>query len=257
MPAERTATFAEHIQELRGRLMWSLLFVAIGAGVGYALHDQLLVILQHPLHETLYYTTPTGAFSFIIKICTVFGLVAALPMAIYQIFAFFEPLIKMKTRRLMVWYVVVSVLLASAGIAFAYFVSLPASLRFLVNFGEGGGIESLITANEYFNFVLTYIAGFAALFQLPLIIAFINRVKPLTPSRLAGGTRYVVLGSFVVSAVITPTPDPVNQLLMAGPIILLYFVSAGVVVVGNLRKRRHPAPVVVPKTPALVPHPRF
>jgi sec-independent protein translocase protein TatC len=238
MGAERTATFAEHVQELRRRIMWTLLFVAIGAGVGYALHDKILQVLQSPLNEKLYYTTPTGAFSFIIKICCVFGLVVALPMLVYQIFAFFQPLIEVRTRGLMVLYVLGSVVLAGAGMVFAYFISLPAALHFLVNFGsDSGSIQALITANEYFNFVFAYIAGFAVLFQIPLIILFINKVTPLKPKHLFGATRYVVLGSFIISAIITPTPDPFNQALMAGPIILLYFMTACVVAVLNRPKR--------------------
>lgn len=268
MKAEAKATFAEHIRELRSRLMWSLLFVAIGAGIGYALNDTLLNVLQRPLNETLYYTNPTGAFSFIIKICTVFGLIVALPMTLYQGFSFFEPLINVRTRRTIVLYVLLSALLAVAGIAFAYFISLPAALHFLVNFGNGTPIESLITANEYFNFVLAYIAGFAVLFQLPLIITFINRVTPLTPSKLMGGTRYVVLGSFIMAAIITPTPDPFNQALMAGPIILLYFLSALVVALINWRSaraKRAPEPKLVTESvldelaaekPGLAPVPR-
>lgn len=237
MVAEGTATFGEHVGELRRRLMWSLLFVLVGGAVGYVLHDSLLVILQRPLNETLYYTTPAGAFSFIIKICTVFGFLVALPVMTFNGFAFFEPLIKTRTRRLLVWYVVVSVALAAAGITFAYFVSLPAALHFLVNFG-GGDIEALITANEYFNFVLAYLAGFALLFQLPLILTFINRLTPLTPNKLLGATRYVILASFILAAIITPTPDPLNQLLMAGPVILLYFLSAVLIVIKNRSSRR-------------------
>lgn len=239
MAAAQAATFADHIQELRSRLMKSLFFVAIGAGIGYALHNTLLSVLQKPLHEKLYYTTPTGAFSFIIKVCTVFGIVVALPALLYHGFAFFQPLISSKTKRSITLYVFLSVILACLGIAFAYFISLPAALNFLVNFGnDSGTIESLITTNEYFNFVLAYIAGFAVLFQLPLIISFINRIKPLTPKKLFGATRYVVLASFIIAAVITPTPDPFNQLLMAGPVILLYFASACVVAVMNAHSRR-------------------
>ncbi len=232
-------TFAEHIYELRRRLMWSLLFVAIGAGVGYALHDRIVWLLQQPLGEQLYYTTPTGAFSFIVKVCCVFGFIVSLPVVIYQGFGFFEPLIPAKTRRSLLWYVFVSVLLAAAGISFAYLISLPAALHFLVNFGSSAGdIQALITADEYFNFVLAYIAGFAALFQLPLVITFINKVTPLKPRQLLGGTRYVILGSFIVSAIITPTPDPMNQALMAGPIILLYFISVLVVAATNAATKR-------------------
>ncbi len=248
MTAERPITFAEHIQELRKRLMWSLLFVGLGAGIGYALHNTLLGILQQPLHEKLYYTTPTGAFSFIIKICTVFGIIVSVPAVLYHSFAFFQPLITIRIKRVVAGYVFLSVVLAVMGVAFAYFVSLPAALKFLVNFGSAGGIESLITANEYFNFVLAYITGFAVLFQLPLIVTFINRITPLTPSKLIASTRYVVLGSFIIAAIITPTPDPFNQILMAGPVILLYFLSGCAVAFINFRahRRSHKARAVVP-----------
>lgn len=247
--AEQKLTFAQHINELRSRLMWSLLFVAIGGGLGYALHGAILNVLQQPLNERLYYTAPTGAFSFIIKVCVAFGFTVALPVIVYQAFAFFGPLLPKKTKRSIVSYVAVSVALAAAGVAFAYFISLPAALHFLVNFGgSSGNIQAIITADEYFNFVLAYIAGFAALFQLPLIIAFINKMTPLKPSQLMGGTRYVILGSFVVAAIITPTPDPLNQALMAGPVILLYFLSVLIVAAVNKASRRHrgdklPAPV--------------
>jgi sec-independent protein translocase protein TatC len=243
MAADHTATFAEHIHELRMRLMWSLLVIAIGGGIGYALQDALLKILQQPLGETLYYTNPTGAFSFIVKLCIVFGFVVALPVLVYQAFGFLQPLMPKHTRHSFFRYVFMSVGLAMAGIAFAYFISLPAALHFLVNFGGGGNIQALITADEYFSFVLAYIAGFAALFQLPLIITFINKVTPLKPKQLLGGTRYVILGSFVISAVITPTPDPLNQALMAGPVILLFFLSVlvvGLVNHGLRRKQEQP-----------------
>lgn len=244
-------TFAEHINELRRRTMWAALFVAIGAGIGYVLNDRIIWLLQQPLGERLYYTTPTGAFSFVIKVCCAFGFIVSLPVVLYQGFGFFEPMIRVKTRRLLLTYVAVSVLLACAGIAFAYFISLPAALHFLVNFGNSAGdIHAMITAEEYFNFVLAYVAGFAVLFQLPLIIIFINKIKPLQPKRLMGGTRYVILGSFAVSAIITPTPDPINQALMAGPIILLYFMSVLAVAVTNFATNRHKQyEVLVPETP--------
>lgn len=242
-------TFAEHIYELRKRLMWSLLFVALGAALGYVLNDHIVNLLQQPLGERLYYTNPTGAFSFIIKVCCIFGFIVSLPVVMYQAFGFFEPIVPVKTRRSLVGYVFTSVMLAVAGISFAYFISLPAALHFLVNFGgQAGDIQALITADEYFNFVLAYIAGFAVLFQLPLVIIFINKVTPLKPKKLLGGTRYVILASFIVSAIITPTPDPMNQALMAGPIILLYFISVFIVAISNAAsKRRSKAKASVPE----------
>ncbi len=248
MAASQAATFADHVGELRRRLMWSLLFVAIGGTVGYFLNDKLLVVLQKPLNQTLYYTNPTGAFSFIIKVCVVFGLTVSLPVITYNLFAFFDPVLQTRTKRMFFWYIFSSVFLAGLGILFAYFVSLPAALHFLVNFG-GGDIQALITANEYFNFVLAYLGGFALLFQLPLIMGFVNRITPLTPGKLLGATRYVVLASFVLAAIITPTPDPLNQTLMAGPVILLYFLSALGVIIKNKSSRRHHKKTVHQPTP--------
>lgn len=246
MGSSHTATVAEHIQELRSRLIWTILFLVAGAVIGYLINDSLIAILQRPLNDTLYYTTPGGAFSFIIKVCTVFGLIVALPMLIYQTFAYFGPLIRTKTKTTFVSYVIVSCLLAVGGMAFAYFISLPAALHFLVNFGNTSDIQSLITANEYFNFVLTYIAGFAVLFQVPLIVLLIDTVKPMPPSSLLKALRYIVLVSFIVAAVLTPTPDPMNQALMAGPIIILYLLSVLIVALRALfRKKRVTEPIVL------------
>lgn len=236
--AERMA-FAEHISELRKRFMWVLLFVFIGGVIGYLLNDTLMRILQEPLHDSLYYNNPGGAFSFIMKLCVVFGIIVALPMLSYQVFAFFGPIIATRTKRATVLYISMSVLLAALGILFAYFVSLPASLHFLTTFGQGSDIHALITANEYFNFVLAYVAGFAILFQVPLIITFTNRVTPLPPKKLLGGTRYVIVLSFIIAAIITPTPDPMNQAIMAVPIIALYLFSVAIVAFQPKRLRHN------------------
>lgn len=248
--ATDSATFAEHISELRTRFMWILLFVAMGAGIGYVLNDTLMRILQKPLHDSLYYTNPGGAFSFVMKLCVVFGIVFALPILSYHIFAFFGPLISNKTKRSTVLYISMSVILAICGMLFAYFISLPASLNFLTNFG-GGDIHALITANEYFNFVLAYVAGFAVLFQVPLIITFINRMTPLPPKKLIGATRYVVVFSFIIAAIITPTPDPMNQSIMAGPIIALYLLSVCIVAFQPRRLRQRKREKLAAKRAAL------
>lgn len=237
-----TATFAEHISELRRRLMWSLSFVLLGASTGYLIRDTLLAALQRPLNESLYYTTPGGAMSFIIKVCSVFGILVALPVLTYHGFAFFEPLIQTRTRRMLFGYIGVSIGLALAGMAFAYFISLPIALYFLTNFGTDSGIISIITANEYFNFVMAYIVGFAFLFQVPLIMVFINRIKPVPPSKLISASRYVILAVFILAAIVTP-PDPITQFILAGPVILLYFVSVVVIAFKNRRRARSARPM--------------
>lgn len=235
--SNKSETFIDHVGELRIRLVWSCLAIVAGAAVGYFLHDTLLGIVQKPLGQALYNTTPTGAFSFVIKVCVVFGLLVGLPIIMYQLFSFLGPLLSKKSKGVIALYTFFSVVLAIAGSVFAYFISLPAALNFLVNFGNDTNIQSIITANEYFNFAFAYILGMAAIFQLPLLLLFINRVKPLKPASMFKGTRYVLVISFIAAAIITPTPDPFNQALMAGPIIVLYLASITLVALINLRRK--------------------
>lgn len=228
--------FIEHVHELQKRLTWSVLAIAIGGGIAYGFHESLLALVQRPLGQTLYYTSPTGGFSFLFKICLSAGFVLALPVIIYHIFGFLGPLLKRRHRATIVAYTLWSFNLAYAGVLFAYFISLPAALHFLAKFG-GGGVQSLITVDEYFNFALAYLAGFAILFQLPLLILFTNRISPLKPSKMMGAQRFVILISFIVAAVLTPTPDPFNQFLMAAPAIALYQVGIVLVLIVNRKKR--------------------
>ncbi len=221
-------SFIEHIHELRGRILWIALFSASFGGLAYGIHEKLLDLIQRPLGQTLYFTSPTGGFSFIFKLCFVAGLVLSLPVIFYHIFGFLGPLLNRNRKRTIIIYTIWSTLLAGVGLVFAYYVSLPAALRFLTSIG-GNNIESLIGANEYFNFALAYLAGFAVLFQLPLVVTFINRIKPLKPSGMMKAQKYVILGSLMSAAVLTPTPDPFNMLIMAVPMVLLYQFSIGLV----------------------------
>lgn len=231
--------FLEHVHEFRRRLLWCALFFAIGGGIGFALYEPLLEIVQKPLDQTLYYTSPTGGFNFVFKVCAAFGLVIALPMIVYQMLKFIEPVTRKNHRRAVLTYLIWSANLAYIGVLFGYLVSLPAALHFLTRFG-GESIQALITADEYFSFALAYIVGFSLLFQLPLIILFINRIKPLKPGGMMGAQRWVILISFIVAAILTPTPDPMNQMIMAVPVIVLYQVSILLVWLVNRKKFANP-----------------
>lgn len=227
--------FSEHIRELRTRMMVSIIALIVGTAVGYIFHEQLFNIIRAPLHAKLYYTTPTGGFNAILKISILFGVVVAIPIFIYQMGKFLTPAFRyrLRARRILI----PSIALAALGISFAYYVSLPASLHFLANI-DSSNFQSLITINDYLNFVFGYIAGFALLFQLPMILLFINRIKPQKPGNLMRMQRWVILFSFILAAVLTPTPDPMNQCIMALPIILLYQFSVMLIWFVNLRNRR-------------------
>jgi len=230
--------FIDHVHELRRRLLICVFFVVVGSGIGYALNNTLARLIQQPLHEKLYFTSPTGGFNFIFVICLSFGVVVALPCIIYQILAFARPLLPQANRANMFLYPLCSVFLAGLGVLFAYFISLPAALHFLTTIGGGANIQSLITTDSYFRFALAYLIGFAVLFQLPLLMIIINRVTPLQPRKLMKSQRYVILGSFIIAAILTPTPDPFNQTIMAGPIIVLYEFSILLVWSINIKRRK-------------------
>ena len=216
--------FMEHVWELRSRLTWSVAALLIGTTVGYLLRNQLLELLVAPLGQTIYYTSPGGGFSLMIQLCLGFGVIASVPVLIFHLIRFIAPILPAYSTRFLVIVLLSSCVLVAFGVAFAYFVSLPAALYFLNEFSNDQ-VQSLISTDTYLSFVTLYLAGFAVLFQLPLLLLIFNRMNPLNPKKLLANTRWVVLGSFVAAALITPTPDPFNQAIMAGPVIFLYLGS--------------------------------
>lgn len=236
--------FIEHVRELRKRLFYSAAVLLVTSSIGWGLHVTLLHIIQKPLNQTLYYTSPAGGVTFIFKLCFYFGILLALPVIVYNLTKFLSPAIPKHPKRLFFSVVIWSTLLAACGVSFGYFISLPAALHFFTTFG-GDNIQSLITADEYFNFVMSYLLAFALLFQIPLIVLFINRFTPLKPGKLMKLQRFVVLLSFILAAILTPTPDPVNQLIMAAPAIVLYQVAIIIVLIINVRQKKPASPAVV------------
>lgn len=237
---EKRQSVEKHIDELRRRALGCVLALTLGGAVGYHFQKEIIAWLVKPLGQQLFYTSPTGGFDFLIKICLFFGFLLAIPVIIYNFIRFVAPAVPQRVGYSTAKILIVSVILAICGVGFAYFVSLPAALHFLNNF-TNDQIQSLISAQEYFNFVMIYLAGFAALFQMPLIFAFINKITPLKPHIMMQKQRIVILVSFIIAAVLTPTPDPINQSLMAIPIIGLYQTSIGVVWQDNKRKKRKQA----------------
>lgn len=259
--SSKTQPFSEHVRELRRRLLVSVAALILGTIVGYFIHERLFQLIRRPLHQQLYYTTPTGGFNAIIKVSILFGVLIAVPVFVYQIGKFLSPGFRYRFRAGRI--IILSVILAILGTLFAYYVSLPAALNFLANV-DSKDLNALITVNEYLNFVIGYVASFALLFQLPLIMLFINRIKPQKPGKLMRIQRWVILISFIVAALLTPTPDPINQTIMALPIILLYQLSVILIWFANRRHKHavHMAePIVVTPTtgdapgPAITPTP--
>jgi len=222
------APVSHHISELRKMLAVCLIALLATSTLAYAFFDQLMAIFQKPLNQTLYYTSPAGGFSFAVRLCLIAGIVVSIPILVNRIFHFVKPAVPVNFHRSFAWYSLFSVILAIVGVTFGYFVSLPGALYFLTNF-KSDQIQALITVDSYFTFFSTYLVGYALLFQTPIIMLFINRIKPLEPGSTMKYQKHVIGGSFIVAAILTPTPDPWNQTLMALPIILLY--QVGIVLV--------------------------
>lgn len=233
-----TPVFMDHVRELQWRLAVVALAFLVTAAAVYPFFDKIVALLLKPLGDdlSLVYLTPGGAFNFAIQVCIYAAAIGTLPVALYHSYRFVMPAIERTTFKSVLGYSFSSLLLAASGVAFSYTLALPAAIHFLTSFNLKN-ISPMLTIDSYLSFVMTYILAGALLFQLPLIMVIINRIKPLTPPTLMAGQRHIILGSVIFAAVISPTPDAVNQLLLAAPIIVMYQLGIVVVMLKNRRRK--------------------
>jgi sec-independent protein translocase protein TatC len=225
-PRPKKLLIKDHLAELINRFYWWIGFFVIGSILGYAQYESVLNWLIAPLNRPLYYTSPIGGFEAVFGISVLTGLLFSLPVLIYQSIKFIEPIDKngkFKSKTIVI-YIFISLLLAVSGILVSYYLVFPATLNFLGRFGSGQ-LESLISTRDYFSFINKYLIGFAVLFQLPLVIYIASLFIQITPKLLLQKFRYVFAASYLIAAILTPTPDVVNQTIMAAPIIILYLIS--------------------------------
>lgn len=223
--AQQRLTALEHLHELWLRLVASVLVVCVGGSIAYFFRLTIIRFLQRPLHERLYYTSPTGSFQFVMQVCLLTGFILALPLFIYNTLRFIEPAFgRLFSRRLLLTVLCFSLLLASIGIAFGYYLTLPFALAFFNSVGTGM-VHPLISVNEYLSFIVGYLATFALVFQLPLLLLFINRITPFKPGSLTRWRRHVYVAAFAISLIMPSSPDPLSQVSLAIPIIVLYELS--------------------------------
>lgn len=215
-------TFLEHVYELRSRAFWIVLSIIAASALGFQFKDQLIAAVMAPLNgEKLVYLTPGGGFSFIFTLSIYFGVLLAIPIIVYHVYRFLQPILKRSSRTMIAGFMSLSVLLAAAGSAFGYFVTIPAAINFLSTFA-GDAVTPNLTAESYLNFVVAYILGLAVLFQLPLLLFLFDHIRPFPPGSLLSSQRFVIIGATIVAAIITPTPDAVNMAIVAAPIVAIY-----------------------------------
>jgi sec-independent protein translocase protein TatC len=243
------------------------LVMLVGSVVGFIFRGPVIAMLQRPLGQELFYTSPQGSFDFVVRVSMLIGLFVTLPVVVYNLLRFVEPALPRPLGRRTLFFVVgSSVGLTLCGAAFAYFVGLPAALHFFAAVGTQQ-LHALISADRYFSFVLAYLATFAVVFHLPLLLLLVNHITPLGPGSLGRWRKFVVAGAFAVALVIPSAPDPLSQVILALPLIALYEVSIWLVWLANRRRVTSPArlpavpvpvapPVTEPAPAHAVPAPR-
>lgn len=243
-----TMTLTEHLAELRTRIIRSALAVVIGAVVIIAFYDQVLSFLAQPYNDLcdskprefcpppdqrLNAFSPTEGFAVRIRIGMYGGIIMALPVILWQIWRFVVPALEAKEKKYAIPFVLSSVILFGAGAALAYF-TVGRALEFLISW-SGESVNQVYGIQKYVSLVGLMIFAFGVGFLLPVLLVFLQLVNVVSPRALLGGWRYAIVGIFVLAAVITPSGDPVTLMMLAAPMILLYFVA---VLIGYLVGRR-------------------
>ena len=236
---EQKAPLREHLRELKRRLIYVAVSVALLSGAAYAVERHLIAVLLRPSHgEHFVYTSPMGGINFLFSVCFFVGIALSLPVIVYNLLQFLRPLMGNTTTRFIYLCSVASGAVAICGILFGYFVGLPAALHFLLNQFQTNQVSALISIQSYFSFVTAYMVGAAIMFQLPLILIIINRIKPLTPSQMFKAERAVIVFAFISAFIMNPTPNVIDQLLVVVPIIIMYQMGIGLVWLINRRNHR-------------------
>ncbi|HEY5695381.1 MAG TPA: twin-arginine translocase subunit TatC [Candidatus Saccharimonadales bacterium] len=228
-----------HVREIQMRLLMVAAVLLVGMVVGYLFYVPLFEFIKSPLHGSLHYMSPSGSFMFIIKICLMVGVVAAVPVAVFNAIMFVQPaLVERLSRKRVIATTVASFTLALAGAAFGFLGIIPLALHFFYGF-QLDGLVAIISADEYLRFVMGIVITFAIIFQLPLLMSLADHVTPLPPKKLLKFEKYVVLGSILIAVVVPFANDLTVQALVASPVIVLYNVAIGVVILQQaVRARR-------------------
>ncbi len=238
----------DHVRELRTRILVCAVVLVVGGVIGYMFYEPILVWLRSPLGTNLYYSTPAGSFNFIIKVASMVGILAAVPFLVYQLIMFVQPAFKQRlSRERVILYSVASIFLAIIGALFAFYVILPGALKFFAGF-QVAGLSALIDANNYLNFVTNAIITFIVVFQIPLLMVIIDRIKPIPPKKLLKMEKWVILGGLVTSLFVPFALDITTSILIASPIIILYNVSVVMIMVRHFVSRPAQASVAVAET---------
>ena len=224
-PEERLP-FTTHLEELRWRIIYSIITVVVVFLPMFQISEGMLLILRKPLppDEKLFFGAVTGAFFVHLKIAFYSSLLVSTPMIMYHVWEFIAPGLLQAERKYTKIFVFFGTLCFAAGAAFCYYVALPVAIPFLIGYG-GDTIEPWLNVQEYISFFFMIIIGFGVAFELPLALIILMATRVVHYETLARQRGYAIIGSTIAGAVLTPTQDPFNMFVLAIPLYLFYEMS--------------------------------
>jgi sec-independent protein translocase protein TatC len=244
---DREMSVLEHIAELRTTIAWALAFAVVATVVAWFFSDAIVNTLLDPAieagQEALFFSAPMEAFMLKMKASTVIGLFAVLPLILYKLYAFVLPGLKPGERRIVTPMLVATTVLFYIGVAFCFFILMPMIIRFAIGFATPR-LRPWLTADAYFALASRLCLAFGLLFELPMVVFALSWAGVVKPRTLLRTWRYALVIILVVSAVLTP-PDVISQVMLAGPVMLLYLGSVLVAMV--VRRKREATGETLPE----------
>jgi len=221
---DRELPLLEHLLELRGRLIRASLALFVGTAISVVFAKRGLELLLLPLPVPPQTLGPTEAFVVYFRIALIGGVVLAMPIIVYQFVAFLLPGMMPNERRYLLWSLPGVFVCFAGGVAFASFIMLPAAISFMQSF-LNDIIQQQWTLDNYISFVTRALFWMGMIFQTPLVLFLLAKLDLVTAQQLSKYRKFAVLGCAIIAAVVTPTPDPVNMMIVMVPLYLLYEVG--------------------------------
>jgi sec-independent protein translocase protein TatC len=222
MAEEDRMTLIEHLEELRGRIVKAALALALTTLVSLLFTDRVMIALLAPSGGIKpIFLRPTEMFLTYMRVGLISGVALSMPVIVYQLMRFLAPGLRPNEKKWLYVLVPAATGFFLAGAAFAYFLMLPFALQYLLTFGSDL-VEAKWAIGEYISFVTSLLLWVGVAFETPLVVFFMAKLRIVNAKKLSSYRKYAFVLAFVIAAIITPTPDPFNQTMVAVPIILLY-----------------------------------
>lgn len=222
-------SLSDHLEELRQRAFWSVSTILTSILISVFSVKSIVKILQEPALGIKFLQFAPGEYFFAsIKIAAYTGLLMSSPFFIYQIILFVLPGMTKSERRIIIPIILGAITLFMLGLSFGYFILVPAALNFFISYGSEV-VEPFWSFEQYFEFILILLFSTGLAFQLPVIQIMLGLFRIISGETMIAAWRYVILGSTIIGAILTPSVDPLTQILMSSIVIVLYFSGAGVV----------------------------